>query len=126
MAASAATEPADTLTLGEVTVSAVKGAGDDAAATVLTRQAVERHRLLSPRDVTAFAPNVFIPDYGSRMTSTIYVRGIGARIDQPSLGLTIDNVPVMSKENYNKSREFRNELLQKKRNDFYEKLKRLC
>ena len=32
----------------------------------------------------------------------------------------------MSRENFNKSREFRNELLQKKRNDFYKKLKQLC
>ena len=101
MTAMAATEPADTLILDEVTVSAVKGAAVDAAATtVVTRQTVERQRLLTPRDVTELSPNVFIPDYGSRMTSTVYVRGIGARIDQPSLGLTIDNVPVLSKDNY--------------------------
>ena len=45
-------------------------------------------------------PNIYIPDYGSRMTSTIYVRGLGTRIDQPALGLNIDNVPVLCKENY--------------------------
>ena len=97
----AAELPADTLLLEDVTVSAVKKAGNAAAAvTFVARPEIESARVLSPRDVTAFAPNVFIPDYGSRMTSTIYVRGIGARIDQPSLCLTIDNVPVLSKDNY--------------------------
>ena len=38
--------------------------------------------------------------YGSRMTSSIYVRGLGARIDQPVMGLNIDNVPVLNKDNY--------------------------
>ncbi len=34
------------------------------------------------------------------MTSSIYVRGLGARIDQPVMGLNIDNVPVLNKDNY--------------------------
>lgn len=39
-------------------------------------------------------------DYGSRITSSIYVRGIGARMDQPSVGLNVDNVPYMNKDAY--------------------------
>ena len=34
------------------------------------------------------------------MTSSIYVRGLGARIDQPVIGLNIDNVPVLNKDNF--------------------------
>lgn len=45
-------------------------------------------------------PNFYVPDYGSRITSSIYVRGIGARMDQPAVGLTIDNVGIMSKDAY--------------------------
>ena len=41
-----------------------------------------------------------MPDYGSRMTSSIYVRGLGARIDQPVVGLTVDNIPYLNKDNY--------------------------
>ncbi len=41
-----------------------------------------------------------MPDYGSRMTSSIYVRGLGARIDQPVVGLTIDNIPYLNKDSY--------------------------
>lgn len=45
-------------------------------------------------------PNFYMPDYGSRMTSSIYVRGLGTRIDQPVVGLNIDNVPYMNKDSY--------------------------
>ena len=52
------------------------------------------------KGVSDIVPNFFIPDYGSRITSSIYVRGIGARMDQPAVGLTIDNVPVLNKDAY--------------------------
>jgi outer membrane receptor protein involved in Fe transport len=41
-----------------------------------------------------------MPDYGSRMTSSIYVRGLGTRIDQPVVGMTVDNVPIADKNLY--------------------------
>ena len=34
------------------------------------------------------------------MTSTIYVRGMGARIDQPVVGFNVDNVPFLNKDGY--------------------------
>ena len=87
-----------------VTVTAVKQGHDlrnqAISVTSLSRHELETNNMLSPKAVTSAIPNVFIPDYGSRMTSTIYVRGIGARIDQPAVGLTIDNIPVLCKENY--------------------------
>lgn len=52
------------------------------------------------KGVSGVAPNVYMPDYGSRMTSSIYVRGLGARIDQPVVGLTVDNIPYLNKDNY--------------------------
>ena len=94
----------DTLSLNEVTVTAIKQSADlrsqATALTVIGRQDVERNQVLSVKTAADMVPNLFIPDYGSRMTSTVYVRGIGTRIDQPAVGLTIDNVPVMTKENY--------------------------
>ena len=41
-----------------------------------------------------------MPQYGSRMTSSVYVRGLGTRIDQPVVGLNIDNVPIINKDNF--------------------------
>jgi len=70
------------------------------AATQFGPQALERLRIESPKEVSALVPNFHAPDYGSRMTSSIYVRGLGARIDQPVLGLNVDNVPVMNKDAY--------------------------
>lgn len=102
-------EPTDTLTrlekaIGEVTVTAIKQAADltlhPVAGTVVNRAQVERLNIASVRGVSELAPNVYMPQYGSRMTSSIYVRGIGARIDQPVVGLNIDNVPFLNKDNY--------------------------
>ena len=94
----------DTLSLNEVTVTAIKQSADlrsqATALTIINRQEVERNHVLSAKTAADLVPNLFLPDYGSRMTSTVYVRGIGTRIDQPAVGLTIDNVPVMTKENY--------------------------
>lgn len=52
------------------------------------------------KGLSSVVPNFYIPDYGSRITSTIYVRGIGARMDQPAVGLTIDNVSILNKDAY--------------------------
>ena len=94
----------DTLSLGEVTVTAIKQSADlrtqATSLTVIDRNIAERNQIVSVKTAADLVPNLFIPDYGSRMTSTVYVRGIGTRIDQPAVGLTIDNVPVMTKENY--------------------------
>ncbi len=93
----------DTVALEGVSVTAIKQGTDvdlTTSSTVLDRRAVERNGIVTVRNVSDLVPNFFLPDYGSRMTSTIYIRGLGARIDQPSMGLNIDNVPVMCKENY--------------------------
>lgn len=103
-AATSPTELGDTLSLDEVTVTAIKQSADlrtqATALTVIGRQEAERNQVVSVKTASDLVPNLFIPNYGSRMTSTVYVRGIGTRIDQPAVGLTIDNVPVMTKENY--------------------------
>lgn len=93
----------DTLRLDEVTVTAVKGiepGGGACAATLIDMPQAERQHVVAIKDVATLVPNLHIPDYGSRMTSSIYVRGIGARIDQPAVGLNVDNIPVLCKENY--------------------------
>ena len=93
---------ADTMQLGNITVTAIKqGTTAPATATsTIDRQTSERNQLMGAKTAATLVPNFFIPDYGSRMTSTIYVRGIGTRIDQPTVGMNIDNVPVLCKENY--------------------------
>lgn len=54
----------------------------------------------SPKSLSAIVPNLHIPDYGSAMTSSIYLRGFGSRMENPVLGLYIDDVPVLNKNAY--------------------------
>ena len=70
------------------------------AATVIGRSEAERRHLTAVKSLAQSVPNLHMPDYGSRMTSSMYVRGLGARIDQPVMGLTVDNVPCMNKDAY--------------------------
>ena len=38
-----------------------------------------------------------MPDYGSKLTSPVYIRGIGSRINSPSVGIYVDDVPYFEK-----------------------------
>jgi outer membrane receptor protein involved in Fe transport len=68
--------------------------------TRISPSVIRRYNISAMKDVSDIAPNFYIPDYGSRMTSSIYVRGLGARIEQPVVGLSVDNVPILNKDNY--------------------------
>ncbi len=61
---------------------------------------LESDHIESIKEFSSLAPNFYQPDYGSRMTSSIYVRGFGSRIDQPIVGLYVDEAPVMNKNLY--------------------------
>lgn len=92
------------LTLDEISVTAIKQGlnlqNEAIASTVIGRRNIERQNIVTVKNMSDIVPNFYIPDYGSRMTSSIYVRGIGARIDQPVIGLNVDNVPFLNKDNY--------------------------
>jgi hypothetical protein len=93
-------EPIDSVLPSVEIVSSVKMADDEAAmysSTSLRRAELENRHLTSVKELSALAPNFFQPDYGSRMTSSMYVRGFGSRIDQPVVGMNVDGVPVMNK-----------------------------
>jgi len=42
-------------------------------------------------------PNLYIPTYGSKLTTSTYIRGIGSRINTPAVGLYVDNIPYLNK-----------------------------
>ncbi|MCM1310277.1 MAG: TonB-dependent receptor [Bacteroides sp.] len=98
------TEAPDTMALREVSVTAIKLADDletePVSSTTVGQQAIQRLNITDPKQLSELVPNFFIPAYGSRMTSSIYVRGLGARIDQPAMGLNVDNIPVLNKNDY--------------------------
>lgn len=61
---------------------------------------IESGRIAEPKNLSLLVPNLLYADYGSKMTSSVYIRGIGARMDQPAIGLYVDNIPVLNKNNY--------------------------
>lgn len=93
-----------TLFLNEITVSAIKQdinlTQSGTANTQIKGRDIEKFNIISAKSISEIAPNLHIPDYGSRITSSIYVRGMGTRIDQPVIGMNIDNIPIMDKNNY--------------------------
>ncbi|MDE7413437.1 MAG: TonB-dependent receptor [Muribaculaceae bacterium] len=70
------------------------------SATVIDSSDIEELGIVGMKGASNVVPNFYIPDYGSRITSSIYVRGIGARMDQPAVGLNVDNVPYLNKDAY--------------------------
>ena len=95
-------ERADTtITVDRVQVTAIKQGpvlrSAAVASTILGSRAVARGGISALKEISLAVPNFHAPDYGSRMTSSIYVRGLGARIDQPVIGLNVDNVPLLNK-----------------------------
>ena len=51
--------------------------------------------------LSQYVPSFVMPAYGSRLTSSMYVRGIGSRINNPAVGVYYDNIPLMSKAAFN-------------------------
>ncbi len=90
--------------LDDVTVTAIKQNADlslqPLSATVMNGVQASVWHVNSVKRLSEIAPNFYIPDYGSRMTSSIYVRGIGARMEQPVVGMSVDNMPYLNKDNY--------------------------
>lgn len=61
---------------------------------------LEGRGINSPKELSSIVPNLHIPDYGSAMTSSIYLRGFGSRMENPVLGFYVDDVPVLNKNAY--------------------------
>ena len=93
----------DTLT-ESVVISSVKMALTETEqaipVTTFTMKDFGAARIGSPKNLAGIVPGLIIPDYGSSMTSTIYMRGIGSRMENPVIGLYIDDIPVIDKNNY--------------------------
>ena len=65
--------------------------------TLIDKHDLSNNHIISIKETSNIVPNLFIPDYGSRLTSSIYIRGIGSRINTPAVGLYVDNIPYIDK-----------------------------
>ena len=67
---------------------------------ILSPRMIAGRQIEALKDISSFVPNLFIPDYGAKLTSAIYIRGIGARSSGQSVGLYVDNVPYLDKSTF--------------------------
>lgn len=51
--------------------------------------------------LASYVPAFAMPAYGSRLTSSMYIRGIGSRVNNPAIGIYIDGIPMVNKSAFN-------------------------
>ena len=87
--------------LGEIVIKASKDNVTykkiPASVSVISSKLIEENEVKALSDISATAPNFYMPDYGTKLTSPVYIRGIGSRINSPSVGLYVDYVPYFEK-----------------------------
>ena len=71
------------------------------SSSVLTGKEMNNLGVRDLRDISNYVPAFVMPDYGARFTSSIYVRGIGSRVNSPSMGIYVDDIPLMNKSAFN-------------------------
>lgn len=104
MTATYAQERTDTTLMREITVSNAKEnrllRQQPLASTSIGAHELASRGTYSIKDLASRVPGLFIPSYGSRQTTAIYMRGVGSRINTPAIGLYVDDIPWVDKSAY--------------------------
>ena len=64
------------------------------SSTSLSGEQLQSHKIDGIKGLSAHIPGLFIPTYGSRLTSSIYLRGVGSRMGTPAIGMYVDDIPL--------------------------------
>jgi outer membrane receptor protein involved in Fe transport len=87
--------------LDEVVIRSFKHSGNirtlPVSSSNISRTVIDNQSITGIKDISSLVPNLFFPDYGSKLTSPIYIRGIGSKINSPSVGLYVDGIPFFEK-----------------------------
>ncbi len=89
--------------LNEVIINSLKETSPQqtpVSSTILNSKLINTAQVTNVRDLSGLVPNFYIPDYGSAMSTTSYIRGIGSRNSGQSMGLYVDNVPYFEKSTF--------------------------
>jgi outer membrane receptor protein involved in Fe transport len=93
----------EAIILNEVVVSSKEGQELrklPTSVSIFSATQIEKEKIVGVRGLSAFVPNLFIPDYGSKYTSAIYIRGVGSRLGNSAIGMYVDNVPYLDKTSF--------------------------
>ena len=101
----AATDTIKTIDMNEIVVKTTNKQTSQlrntaTSATIINHAAMERQRIGELSDLNSIVPNFFMPKYGSRLSSALYIRGIGSRINTPAVALYVDDAPIAEKSEY--------------------------
>ena len=70
------------------------------ALSILSPKTLQSRQVQSLTDISAIVPNFFIPNYGSKVSTPIYIRGVGARSGSQTVSLYVDNVPYFNPSSF--------------------------
>ena len=90
--------------LQEVEILSQKEAGRlqniPASVSTFSKEQIETFNILSVKDISSSSPNVYIPNYGTKLTSAVYIRGVGSRIGGSSVGFYVDDMPYSNQASF--------------------------
>ncbi len=67
------------------------------SASLLKTDDIAKRNIVSVKELSGLIPNFFIPDYGAKITTPVYIRGIGSKTNSSSVGLYVDGVPYFDR-----------------------------
>lgn len=86
--------------LKEISIAAYKETNNQntpLSATLLKGEKIELSQIQSIKNLNGIVPNFYVPNYGSAISSAVYIRGLGSRNSGQSMSLYIDDHPYMDK-----------------------------
>ena len=72
------------------------------AISLIPMKKIENENVFTLADLSSRIPNLFVMDYGSKLSPPVFIRGLGLRRDaSPSVGLYVDGIPYLEKGSFN-------------------------
>lgn len=71
------------------------------SSSVFSQSMLNNLQIDNVQTLSRYVPSFIMPSYGSRLTSSMYIRGIGSRVNNTAVGLYVDGMPVLNKSAFN-------------------------
>ncbi|HCC85512.1 MAG TPA: TonB-dependent receptor [Porphyromonadaceae bacterium] len=92
------------VTLDSIVVSSIKLPNADwripSASTALDGTTLQKRQLYDMKDFTASVPNFIMIDRDTRLTSSVFIRGVGSLINAPGVAMYVDGIPHFEKSSF--------------------------